>query len=144
MSMNEEGNLTGSGQPEEPVVKEVTYEMKSAHEAADFLRVSESTVWRYAAQDILPAYRVGKKRVMFRRSDLEGLLRRVRRQRGATMADKDTLRLTRLSEASGGSGDAMERAREVRERILAARAGVPVYDSWVDINEAREERTADL
>jgi len=122
---------------------QVTYEMKSAHEAANFLRISESTVWRYAAQDILPAYRVGKKRVMFRRSDLEGLLSRLRKRK-EPMAAKEELRMFPMFEGARPAADAMTRAKEVRDRILARRGGVPVTDSWMDINESREGRTADL
>ena len=130
--------------PNEPEVPDVTYELQSVKEAASFLRISESTVWRYADQDILPAYRVGKKRVMFRRSDLEGLLSRLRRRREPVAGNKEGLRLFALSEGSRVASGAMERAREVRERILARRGGVPVSESWEDINAAREERTADL
>jgi excisionase family DNA binding protein len=123
--------------------QDTIYEMKSVHEAANLLRVSESTVWRYAAQDILPAYRVGKKRVMFRRSDLEGLLSRLRRRKQPVAANDD-LRLVPMFEGARSAVDAMTRAKEVRDRILARRGGIPVSDSWEDINEAREERTADL
>lgn len=123
--------------------EDVVYDLKSVQEAARFLRISESTVWRYADQNLLPSYRVGKKRVMFRRSDLERLLNRVRKRK-EPMAARESLRLLPMSESTRSAADAMERAKEVRERILARRGGVPVSESWEDINAAREERTADL
>jgi excisionase family DNA binding protein len=132
-----------SGETDQPDVPEVTYELKSAKEAAGFLRISESTVWRYAAQDILPAYRVGKKRVMFRRGDLEALLSRLRRRK-EPMAAKENLRMIPMSEGARAGMDVLVRARALQAEILARRGGVPVSDSWEDINAAREERSSDL
>lgn len=123
---------------------EITYDLKSVGETAKLLRVSESTVWRYADQDLLPAYRVGRKRVMFRSSDIQGLLNRLRRKKEPMATDKAGLRLFAMSEGARASTEAMARAREVRERILANRSGAFVSESWEDINAAREERTADL
>jgi excisionase family DNA binding protein len=140
MRVNEE--MSG-GDPTPETGEDVVYDMKSVGEAAELLRISESTVWRYADQGLLPSYRVGKKRVLFRRSDVEALLNRVRRKKEPMNAEA-RLRLVSMSEGAGAALDAMERAREVRARILARRGGVPVSDSWRDINEAREERTADL
>ena len=139
--MNEEDSRE---QTPEDGGEDVVYDLKSVQEAARFLRISESTVWRYADQNLLPSYRVGKKRVMFRRSDLEGLLGRVRRRKKEPMAAGAALRLIAMSEGTRTAADAMERAKEVRERILARRGGVAVSESWTDINAAREERTADL
>ena len=138
--MNEEDSRE---QTPEDGGEDVVYDLKSVQEAARFLRISESTVWRYADQNLLPSYRVGKKRVMFRRSDLERLLNRVRKRK-EPMAARESLRLLPMSESTRSAADAMERAKEVRERILARRGGVPVSESWEDINAAREERTADL
>ena len=133
--MPEEQERYETGNPE--------HDLKSVREAAELLRVSESTVWRYSAQDMLPAYRVGKKRVMFRRQDLEALLTRLR-GRKEPMATKTKLRLIPISEGTGSRVDALTRARALQAEILARRGGVPVSDSWEDINDAREERTADL
>ncbi len=132
-----------SGPDTDPQDAEVTYELKSVKEAAELLRVSESTVWRYADQDLLPAYRVGRKRVMFRRSDLEGLLSQMRRRK-KPMALRDRLRLLPMSGDAPVTTDALTRAKALQAEILARRGGVVVSESWEDINAAREERTADL
>jgi excisionase family DNA binding protein len=124
---------------------EVTYDLQSVKEAARLLRVSESTVWRYADQSLLPAYRVGRKRVMFRRGDLEALLNRLRgKDRKTAMKGTDSLRLTSISSSSVRAVDAMLRARELRGGILTRRGGIVVSEAWEDINAAREERMADL
>lgn len=137
MTEEEQPSRTEDEQPE------LIYELKSVKEAAELLRVSESTVWRYADRDLLPSFRVGPKRVMFRRSDLESLLGRVRKKKGS-MADNRGLRLLPMTEGGRSGTDAILRAKELRERILAGRDGVPVRASWMEINEAREERAADL
>lgn len=140
-SENREAGEDQLGNPEGP---DFLYDLKSAREAADLLRVSESTVWRYADQNILPAYRIGPKTVRFRGSDLKSLVYRVPRRKSPTTMMKKRLRLTPMSEGGRPAADAMTRAKEIRERILARRGGVPVSESWEDINAAREERTADL
>jgi len=109
------------------------------------LRISESTVWRYAAQDILPSYRVGRKRVMFRPEDLNALLKGVRRKKEPLMAARKRLRMMAMSEsADSGARMAMTRATALREDILARRGGIALAASWEDIAEAREERSRDL
>ena len=114
---------------------EVSYELKSVKEAAQLLRVSETTVWRYADQDLLPAYRVGRKRVMFRRGDLESLLNRLRRKK-EPMKAASKLRLMSMSENAGAGTDAIARARDVRAGILVRRGGIAVTESWRDIDAA--------
>ena len=47
-------------------------------EAARFLDVSPSTVWRWIQAQKLPAYRVGPKNIRIRKGDLETLIRPVR------------------------------------------------------------------
>lgn len=42
-------------------------------EAARFLGVSETTIWRWIKQQRLPAYRVGPKTIRIKRADLEAL-----------------------------------------------------------------------
>ena len=137
----EQAGREGQTEQDEP---ELLYELRSAKETANLLRVSESTVWRYADRDLLPAYRIGPKRVMFRRSDVEALLNRLRRKKEQPLSATENLRLFSMSEGSRPAADAMARAKEVRDRILVRRGGVPVSESWEDINASREERTADL
>jgi excisionase family DNA binding protein len=140
--MKEDESLEQSAEPKEP---EITYDLNSVKEAARFLRVSETTVWRYADQDILPAYRVGRKRVMFRRGDLEALQNNVRRKKQPVNTTRRRLRLMAMSEGADKDARAvMTRATALREDILAGRGGVALGSSWEDIDEAREERSRDL
>ena len=44
-------------------------------EAAEALAISESTAWRWINKHLLPAYRVGQKRIYVKRSDLAPLIK---------------------------------------------------------------------
>jgi len=55
-------------------------EYRTITEAADMLRVSRTTVWRWIRDGSLPAYRAGPRTIRIREADLEN---RVRRRRGA-------------------------------------------------------------
>lgn len=55
--------------------EETQKELFSVQEAAEFLRVSETTVRRYISDGRLPAYRLGDERLIrIKRQDLAGLL----------------------------------------------------------------------
>jgi excisionase family DNA binding protein len=118
--------------------------LTSAREAARLLRVSESTVWRWVKEGIVPSYRVGRKRVYLKAGELADLVK--------PMQDKRTSDLERLSErmhlvpmAPGRARkDAVERAQAFRSEMLAKRGGVPFPPAWIDINEMREERSREL
>jgi excisionase family DNA binding protein len=123
---------------------DVRYDLKSAKEAAEYLRVSEATVWRYVAQDIVPAYRVGKKRVWFKRTDLDGLLKPLRGKEPKVSKTDNTLTTVAMETGARGSWDAFDRAADLRERIMERRRGVVFSDSTEIINAAREARTREL
>jgi excisionase family DNA binding protein len=141
--MNEETEGAARG---DEGAQDFLYELKSVKEAADMLRVSESTVWRYADQDLLPTYRLGLKQIRFRASDLESLIYRVpTRKKLKKMNMTERLRLTAMSEGrTKRAGDIVARAASLRAEILARRGGEVTTEAWVDINDAREERSADL
>ncbi|HEX5369707.1 MAG TPA: helix-turn-helix domain-containing protein [Dehalococcoidia bacterium] len=122
-------------------VPDVSYELRSAKEAADYLRISESTVWRWADQGIVPAYRVGRKKVRFKIRDLDALL--TSRSRESESMKRVNLALTSIETTGRNGWDAMDRADALRERILARRGGVVLSDSAEDINTAREARAQD-
>ena len=141
MDMNEEERVDDLPAAKEE--REIIYDMTSVKEAAQLLRVSESTVWRWADQNIVPAYRVGRKRVMFRRSDLQNLLNRVRKRK-EPMTTKERLRLFSMVEGgTSGRTDLVRRAKSLQADIVARRGGV-LSASWEDINDSRDERSADL
>lgn len=153
--MNEEENgradredQSGSEEEKEQTGEpELIYEA-SAKEAANLLRISESTVWRWADQGILPAYRVGRKKIRFRRSDLRSLIQPAKkkpaREKRDEMAEIKRLNLMAMSEAGAGGKNPVSRAQALQDAILARRGGERMADSWQDIGEAREERSADL
>ena len=120
---------------------DVRYDLKSAKEAADYLRISESTVWRYVDQNIVPAYRVGKKRVWFKRSDLDALLKPLRGREGNVSKDSKDLNLGSMETKARGGWAALDRINAVREGILARRGGEAFADAAEEINAARELRS---
>ncbi len=77
-------------------------------QAADLLHVNKSTIRRWIAQDRLPAYRVGPRRVALKRADLARLITPV----GAAVA--------RGGVGSLGAGSVRCPTREEQERGLAA------------------------
>ena len=123
---------------------DVRYDLKSAKEAADYLRISESTVWRYVDQNIVPAYRVGKKRVWFKRSDLDALLKPLRGKEAKVSKDSKDMNVVGIETGVRGSWSAMERVNTLRESILARRGGAAFEDSTEEINAARELRSQEL
>jgi excisionase family DNA binding protein len=127
--------------PDDDHSNDVRYDLKSAKEAAEYLRISESTVWRYVDQNIVPAYRVGKKRVWFKRSDLDALLKPLRGREAKVSKDNKDLNLGVIEAGSRGGWAAMERINAMREGILARRGGVAFSDSAEEINAARDLRS---
>jgi excisionase family DNA binding protein len=129
------------GQPED-----IRYDLKSAKEAAEYLRISEATIWRYVDQDLIPAYRLGPKRVWFKRSDLDRLLEPLKgtgaRKERRVNKNYKAIATVPMEAGARGSWDAFDRAADLRERIMARRRGVVFSDSTEIINTARDARTA--
>jgi len=145
MTMNE------SNEPEGEEQAEFRYDdLTSAREAAKLLRVSESTVWRWINQDIVPAYRVGRKRVWLRRSELESLIAPARgalrggRRKEKRVSNERGLNLTAMAEVRRPGGGEVARARALTAAVLARRGGELLPEAWEDIDAAREERLAAL
>ena len=63
--------------PEQIDVVDAADDYVSVPEAATFLQVSPSTVWRRIARGDLPAYRIGHRRVRLKRSELGRVIRPV-------------------------------------------------------------------
>jgi excisionase family DNA binding protein len=114
-------------------------------EAARLLKVAPSTIRRWIREGDLPAYRIGRRRVALRQSDLATLIKPARAAgsyQGDPEGDEriDIPPLT--SEEKEQALAALERARERSRRILSER-GETVFTppSWVLLNESRDERT---
>ena len=119
-------------------------DLVSVREAALILRVSESTVWRWINADVLPSYRVGRKRVYLKRVDLTPV-RRSGRTKAGGLSEADRKRLNAFPMSTPEPGvDPVALSRALHEKQRA----IPGWDTgrqaWEDINEAREERSREL
>ena len=116
-------------------------DLVSVREAAALLRVSESTVWRWISEDVLPSYRVGRKRIYLKRAELAPMLQPAyKKAHGLSEADRERLNAFPMSSPTPGV-DPMEQARAFRERLRARRGDQRWPEAWEDINEMRDERS---
>lgn len=111
-------------------------------EAATFLHVSQSTIWRWIEHDELPAYRVGQRRVWVKKADLERLVTPARSSRkGVEMAHQEaTLPRSLTEEERKEALAALEAARRLRNQMLAQRGGKLFSDSSKLIEQMRKQR----
>jgi len=119
----------------------------SVREAAGILHVSESTVWRWISRGILKAHRVGPKRVCLRRNELEPVLKPVVDASEDADARERRMRsyLRPMAPTPREAAEALvARMRKRHAEMLAERGGVPFPESWVLINEARDEYSESL
>lgn len=114
--------------------------------AAELLKVSSSTLWRWINQGALPAYRFGYRRVLIKQEDLDRLLGPAREQKGGDRLEKERARLSRpLTQREKDQAlAALEAARQFKQGLLAHRDDEPFPDSTDLIREMREERTHKL
>lgn len=112
-------------------------------QAADLLKVSRSTLWRWIDQGNLPAYRFGRRRVQIRRADLENLIIPARGEKGGGMLRKEQERLSRplTRQEQQAALAALDAARELKARLLERRGGQPFSNSVELIHAMRDERT---
>lgn len=110
-------------------------------EAAELLGVAQSTIRRWIREERVPAYRLGDRRILLRRHDLEGLavpihpLKEVDRPlRPPPMTDEEQARAWKV----------LQELERFREELLKERGGKPFRSSVEDIREMREERTREL
>jgi excisionase family DNA binding protein len=115
----------------------------SVREAAQLLRVSESTVWRWISDGTIRSHRVGKKRVYLKRSELERVVSPAPRRGGLSDTDRKRLNAVPMSNPDPNV-DPVALARALHEKYLAEHGGVFMPDSADLINEAREERSREL
>jgi excisionase family DNA binding protein len=111
-------------------------DLLSVPEAAKLLRVSPSTVWRWIDRGIVPAYRVGPKRVFIKREDVGA----VPEQRSSP----EPIRRKMTKAEQTRTLDALEHLKRLRDELTAARGGEPAPSSVELIREMREERTQHL
>jgi excisionase family DNA binding protein len=120
----------------------------SVAKAAELLRVSRSTLWRWIDQGELPAYRFGQRRVLIKQDDLGKLITPARRGKGGDMTEleKERERLSRpLTEEERRKGlAALEAAQQFSAEMRRRRGGQLFSDSAEIVREMREERTRQL
>ena len=117
-------------------------------QAAALIDVSRSTLWRWIDEGRLPAYRLGRRRVLVRREDLRSLITPARPEKSESLTDieKERERLRRpltpeeQRRALAALAAAQRFAAEMRER----NGGQLFSDSAELIREMREERSREL
>jgi excisionase family DNA binding protein len=117
----------------------------SVAKAAELLKVSRSTLWRWISQGDLPACRIGHRRVLIKQDDLNRLFVPVARKKGGTMHEQEPVESLKMSPTEAVDQLAViERARALQERILARHGGALLPSSAEDLDELRDERSASL
>ena len=122
-------------------------EYVSVAEAAQLVRVHVATIRRWIEAGTLPAYRLGRRRVLVKRADLEGLITPARSvpTTGLRWSQEDPRTLGPLTpEEQHQALAAMEAARRLAAEIRARHGGRLFSSSDVLLNDARDQRTRDL
>ncbi len=119
----------------------------SVPEAAQMLGVSTSTIWRWIDKGILPACRIGPKRVRIERSAIGTVTAGLNGKSGDSHARvalprRGERRMTLAEQAQMFA--AIERANQLRRELFDARRGVPFASSLELLYAARDERTEQL
>jgi len=116
----------------------------SVDQAAELLKVSKSTLWRWITQGDVPAYRFGRRRVLLKRKDLDRLIAPAHKEKGGRTATEQD-KLSPLTEAEQKAGlAALEKLRALQEEMLRRRGGILFHNAAEDLHELREQRTREL
>jgi excisionase family DNA binding protein len=123
---------------------ELREDLVSVKEATKILRVSEATLWRWINQVLVPAYRVGHKRVYIKRADLDPLITPAR-EKGGSMAQTERPRVRPLTIRERQQFlNAVAESRRRLPEMLGERGG-RLYSNSADLLDAsRKERSRTL
>jgi excisionase family DNA binding protein len=113
-------------------------------EAAERLKVSRSTLWRWIDEGKLPAYRLGQRRVLIRPADLNALITPARGDNEARLGDRAELGQPLTDEERHRALAALEAARELKVRMRERHGEQLFPDSTEIVRAMREERTREL
>jgi excisionase family DNA binding protein len=119
-------------------------EYLSVQEAAADLKVAASTIRRWIAYGDLPAYRIGKRRIALKRSDVATLITSVGQptEKGDGVAQLDRQAFRPLtSQDKEQAREAVAAARQLQAELLARRGGRLFSPSWELLNESRDMRS---
>jgi excisionase family DNA binding protein len=122
-------------------------EFVTVAEAATLLRVAPSTVRRWIREGDVTAYRIGRRRVALRRTDLARLITPARpaaETKNNAAVDDPVVGRRLTAEEVQQALEVMDRARRHAAEIQARRGGKLFPSSWITINEQRDERTRQL
>jgi excisionase family DNA binding protein len=116
-------------------------------EAAKLVGVHVASIRRWIDSGQLPAHRVGRRRVLVKRTDLAKLITpaRPKQENGGGMSRADSLQVPPLSrEEQQKLFQAVEDAKRAQQDQLVRRGGKPFPSSDSLINELRDERSHEL
>lgn len=123
----------------------------SISQAARYLGVNPSTIWRWIEAERLQAYRVGPRTIRIKKDDLDQIIRptAAAKRKEETMnefaSSSASLAIRPLSDKEREHGlQVLRAARQLRRRICERRGGKMLSSSWELIREAREERAKQL
>ncbi len=128
-------------------IQAIDEEYVTVAEAAMLLRVATSTIRRWIRDGDVPAYRVGRRRVALKRTDLKTLISPARPSSGTVIrqADDQSTEVRRLTpEEKQFALEALARAQRHAKETTARRGGRLFPPAWETINEMRDERTRQL
>jgi excisionase family DNA binding protein len=111
-------------------------------EAAERLRVSRPTVWRWIDSGKLPAFRVGARSIRIREEDIDRVVEPLARESSAIrrLQNQPGFWSYQQGDPNVDVDELLERLRRHREEILKAHGGEPFESSVEIIRQAREER----
>lgn len=122
-----------------------TDEYVTVSEAADILKVATSTIRRWIREERVPAYRLGQRRVLLKRGDLETLIEPVRPRYITIETDIERVRNRRLTkEQQERALAAIERIQQRARDLKASAKGHPVTPALQLLDEARAQRDREL
>jgi excisionase family DNA binding protein len=110
-------------------------------EAAELLGVAQSTIRRWIREERVPAYRLGDRRILLRRHDLEGLAVPIYPLKEVDLSLRPPLM---TDEEQARAWEALRKLDEFVAEIMKERGGKPFRSVVEDIREMREERTREL
>ena len=126
-------------------MRAIDEEYLSVAEAAERLRVAQSTIRRWIREGDVPAYRLGRRRVGLRRADLDRLVTPVRPAYENQMSRITTDKPRRFTAEERRRGlEIMDELERLRKDDLADRDGKPYPSSTEILAQQREERTRQL
>jgi excisionase family DNA binding protein len=123
------------------ITPDTSSELLTVAEAAQALRISKPTIWRWIREGRLHPVRLGRRVVRLRRSEVGAIERSADRTAGEPWWSKYVVS---VGDPSADPEEVMARLNALNEAILARRGGVPFESSLPLIHEGRSARDEQL